>query len=86
MANDQMGPEAAIVLSLTAQVDRLLPLVLGVVESDGAEPRVEGNPRIDSNTAAETCAQDLLQTKTNVRDPDDDLFSSFELQEGWRER
>ena len=49
---------AAIVLPLTAQVDRLLPLVLGVVESDGAESRVEGNPRIDSNTAAETCAQD----------------------------
>ena len=49
---------AAIVLPLTAQVDRLLPLVLGVVELDGAEPRFEGNPRIDSNTAAEACAQD----------------------------
>ena len=49
---------AAIVLSLTAQVDRLVALVLGVVESDGAEPRVEGNARIDSDTAAEACAQD----------------------------
>ena len=49
---------AAIVLPLTAQVDRLVPLVLGVVESDGAEPRVEGNAGIDSHTAAEACAQD----------------------------
>jgi len=49
---------AAIVLPLTAQVDRLLPLLLGAVESDGAEPRVEGNARIDSHTAAEACAQD----------------------------
>ena len=50
---------AAIVLPLTAQVDRLVPLVLGAVESDGAEPRVEENARIDSHTAAEACAQDL---------------------------